>query len=585
MDKQNLSFEKKEKVLMSLFIVILASLSYARVFGIQDIFWDDNCWLLATYSSNNLGEFLNAGLLQLRREFMGVWMYFLLDLHKNTEYFYLVINSVNMITQVITPLFLFLFLKNLFKRKEEIAFIIAITTVVYPVDTLLPVFVGMAYRLGLMLSVVSFYFTERALEKDIRWMFLFFAMILSFIVQCAFIEGAVALEPARLFVIGYILANRENGRKGLIRKSLIIWIPFCFLTFPLVVYKLIWKPYGGYSGMYRGNPFFFLQWELHLKALSHFFFAKWVYFFKIVVTPKTSYVMSMWSGGLGLVGAVFSLYVLKKLSRKNDYLKSGKCFGIKFREQWKANKAVFLLGLLFLIPPVAMYEIYGRAPIFVGMQSRHGIIMEPGYALILGSLIYILYCSLSGYRGRLRTANICLAMFIGIGIFFNNFTLDLFIGNSRTKQEFWQAFTSRFPTLPPRATFLFDVETFTPAFNTEFSTWYHYQFPLNMLYANSTSPEDFKNYQAGVVSQWKDKGDVAAMFEGEFICHCGERSKFVNAEELTVVRYVKGNLYVNKEILEEFPNIRYRKLLNREIPAGPRTAEYPLRYKIKGFNN
>ena len=103
-------------VIMSLFIVILASLSYSRVFGIQDIFWDDNCWLLATYSSNNLGEFLNAGLLQLRREFMGVWMYFLLDLHKNTEYFYLVINSVNMITQVITPLFLFLFLKNLSKQ-------------------------------------------------------------------------------------------------------------------------------------------------------------------------------------------------------------------------------------------------------------------------------------------------------------------------------------------------------------------------------------------------------------------------------------------------------------------------------------
>src|SRR4030066_2442096 len=102
------------------FLVVIAAIaiiSYGRIYFFNDIVWDDNCWLLAAYASSNLEQFLNTGFYELRRVPMGAFLYYLFSLHKTTNHPYLIWHTINIIVQVITPVFLYLFIKGLFRGK------------------------------------------------------------------------------------------------------------------------------------------------------------------------------------------------------------------------------------------------------------------------------------------------------------------------------------------------------------------------------------------------------------------------------------------------------------------------------------
>ena len=97
-----------------LLITLFVALSYARLWTIRDGIWDDNCWLLSAYATENLGQFLETGFAELRRVGYGIFLYFFFGLHRDSDYFYAVLHSLNLLTQIGTPWLIYLLVRSLF---------------------------------------------------------------------------------------------------------------------------------------------------------------------------------------------------------------------------------------------------------------------------------------------------------------------------------------------------------------------------------------------------------------------------------------------------------------------------------------
>ena len=144
MEKQKNKFD-----FLPYIIILFVILSYGRIFFLHDVFWDDNYCLRSVYASKNLEEFLNTGFVELRRISAGTILYYFFKIHKATDYVYVIWQSINILIQVVTPIFLYLFLKNLFKEKKTLAFFTAISFSVFPLNYTLPFLGAIIYRASL----------------------------------------------------------------------------------------------------------------------------------------------------------------------------------------------------------------------------------------------------------------------------------------------------------------------------------------------------------------------------------------------------------------------------------------------------
>lgn len=572
---------KKQKLdIFSLIIVSLALLSYVRILLLLNVFEDDNAWLLSVYASSNLSEFLNTGWIELRRIPQGVFLYYFLGAHRFFDNPYILWQSLNLLIQLVSPLLLYYFLNNLIKDRY-LAFLSACCFIIYPIDTTLPVFSNIYYRIGIMLTIISFYLTEKGLSKDIRWVFLFISFLLSGISHYILIEGTIALEPARLFFVGYIFYNKGIVSKDLIKKTLIVWLPFLLLCIPLIIYKLIFKPYGIYADMYKTDISFLLNFKMHRELVKMFLFANW----KIMFSKYLSH-LTVWSMLSGLLTAAVVIYML----RMSDV--SGK-LNLKMSNQAHSHSNVgansrfpllifIVFGIVLLIPPVIMYGFAGRVPNF-GPNSRHGIILQMGYAVILGSILYAIYRVVCNSYKRLQVVIFFVSIFFALGVFFNNMNLDLYFNAWEKQKDFWQAFTKRFPTLPEKTNFLLVVDPHRPMDHLNLDTYYDLEFVINMLYTKSKDPKRFRNYNVITVDELESlEGHVEKsnkVFKRS--SHWGE--DVFDLKEIVVIYYSKNKLLVNHEVIEQYPDITYRILADKDFPELPESASYPLRKKLSGF--
>lgn len=569
--------KKQKPDIFSLIIVSLALLSYVRILLLLNVFEDDNAWLLSVYASSNLSEFLNTGWIELRRIPQGVFLYYFLGAHKLFDNPYILWQPLNLIIQLVSPLLLYYFLNNLIKDRY-LAFLSASCFIVYPIDTTLPVFSNIYYRIGIMLTIISFYLTERGLSKNIKWVFLFISFLLSGISHYILIEGTIALEPARLFFIGYIFYNKGILSKNLIKKTLIIWLPFFLLCIPLIIYKLIFKPYGIYADMYKTDISFLLNLQMYKELTKMLLFVNWkILFFKYLSHLKT------WSILSGIFTVIIVIYIIRrsKVSGKLNLKISNQ---VNFNE-WADSRSRVLIfiffGIVLLIPPVIMYGLAGRVPNF-GPNSRHGVILQMGYAITLGSILYAIYRKASKGSGLL-VVNLFIAIFFALGVFFNNMNLDIYFSVWKKQKDFWQAFTKRFPTLPEKATFFLVIDPDRPMDHLNLDTYYDLEFVINMLYTKSKDPKRFRNYNVISVDELESlEGHVEKsnkVFKRS--SHWGE--DVFDLKEIVVIYYSKNKLLVNHEVIEQYPDITYRILADKDFPELPESASYPLRKKLSGF--
>ncbi|MFA4852920.1 MAG: hypothetical protein WC599_10410 [Bacteroidales bacterium] len=572
--------------LFPLFIALIVVLSYGKILFLRDVFWDDNCWLLAEFSSGNLEQFLNTGFYEMRRASLGIFLHYFFNLHKTTDYAYLIWHSIDMSIQILTPIFLYFFLKNLFREKQLLSLFIAVSLVVFPLDNTLPYLSSVNYRIAILLSIISFYLTERALGgSSNHWPLFILSLLISGLSYYVFMEATIVFEPARLFVIGYIFYKKGIDGKSLIKKSLKYSLPFFILCIPLVLYKLTYKSYGIYGGKYKTDIFFFLNWKEHAKLVRTFMFYQWKVLAEYIRDVK------MWSLILSVFAIILSFLMAKKISGIDRHVSGNanalmkRSFKNEFKDAWGSVRIVFLAGISFLVPAVLFTE-FARLEIGPGLNSSHFTLLQIGYAIVLGCLIYAFYTAFLNYYARLRLLSFFLAAVIGAGVFFNNLNLDMYFNSWEKQTQFWKLFTKRFPSLPENATFMMDVRDPYYYDTPDLDNTYDLEYAINLLYADSGNPGKFRRYKVIALEEispavgkyeCNQTGESKIERETHFGKELLEPCKFI------VVYYRDGELLVNREIKKKYPDIPYRIWLEKDFPKLPEPVSYPLRHKFYGY--
>lgn len=561
-------------ILLVLTVLFLAAVGYLRIWTIHGTMWDDNAWLMSIYSTSSLRGFLNTGFFEARRVPLGVFLYGLFWLHKNTGMYFVAWHGLNMLTQFLTPFLIYLAFRKMFSESRMLAFLVAASFAAISLDQTLPYAAAINYRIGLLLGVFSFYLTVCALmSQRYRVVFSLASMAAAFVAYTVFIEAVVALELGRFVMVLLVLRRQQtSGRLNLFMTGLKWWFPYIALCIPYAVYKLVDKPYGIYTGVYVSNIFFWLNWQDDINLLAYLFLFQWVIFLGYI---KHAAISSMLLG-IGAVAVVATLFVKLETRNIDGPIKSPE--GIK--DQRKLVKETLILGLALLIPSVLLFQFAGR-PVTWGIYSSHGTIGQFGYAVIIGSLLTAAY-SATGIHSRWRSVvRVGVPLFFGAGVFFNNLNIDLYNYSHQQESAFWQAFLRRFPTLPEKAVFLFDVKN-ESLYHPKY--FYDYELPLNLLYAPDSSPATFRRYRVytafelHIVNHLIDPVHLAETYIKRHTWWGEDKlypSKFI------AVQYDGKHLLVNKEIVEAHPGTPYRALLDKAVPVWPaQKRQYPLRSKV-----
>ncbi len=539
------------QTLQILLIVLTAILSYGRTWLVQDVIWDDNCWLLSAYATDSLRAFLETGFVELRREAMGTFLYYLFSLHKSDNYFYLVWHSLNALTLIATPLLLYFLVRNLFRGSSLLAFFSAISLVVFPLDYTLPYASAINYRLGLLLGMASLLLLERALHKtDVAPGLLVGSLISGVAAYLVFMEGAVAFEPARALIIGYVLHERGLRREALYGRILMFWAPFLAFAILFAGYKLFFKTHGIYTQIYETNVAALFHWKDLAKTMAHLLFYQWF------VLLREARFFSLISYILGAAGIFLFLAVPWGCVAQKGEVSQSESMGRYSTRALTTYDVRFAIALAtaLILPQALMFLLFSR-PFAWGMNSSHAILAQAGYA-VAGGLLLTLAVTRAAPRHGLRL--LC-AVVIGSGIFMNNANLDMYFESWKAQTQFWDRFRERFPTLPEHATFFFDVQD--ERLYTDLRNYYDFEFQINHLYDTGESSSRFRKYKAYTITELYEtpQHTPASLVPAVVIERNTHLAKdFLNPRDFIVVHYRHGKLLVGGDILREYPNVVYR---------------------------
>jgi hypothetical protein len=555
-------------------IGIIALLSSGRVWLLQDGIWDDNTWLFSIYSTSTLREFLDTGFSELRREPLGAFFYYFMSLHKTTGWFYPILHFTNLATQILCPITLYHLIKNLFCDRPRIAIFVALSLVTFPLNHTLPYISALNYRIGMTLSLLSLLSTERALTTErFKSLYLSLALLSAGLSQYVFLESTVAFEPARLLIIWLILSRSACPFPFSLVAPLLRWLPFVLLTLPLVYHKLRYRPYGMYASGYPTDPLFFLNIRYVLnnllaiitverRELAH------------AITLENAWAIALWLCATGILFFVFRKMLSRNRSNEPIVHSRGlDAFKAVLDQDRFASRNMILLGITFFIPPALLF-MYTHLP-FVGEQhNTHASLIQLGAACIFGTVFYLLY-RLSSYLKRTFLVGLSLALLLGEGVFDNNKYLDLYRHSWEEQSRFLNAFLDRFPGLPDRAIFLVDVQT--SALFSDLRNPIDFEFPLNLLYATTPGPADFRRYLAITLEDYRTLPPNQTVIARQ--THWGTET--LKTDEVIVVWYRNGELLINREILQRDPDIEYKAWLDRDFPKLPPPSQYVFREKMR----
>lgn len=560
-------------------LAVLSIFSFGRIWFLRDVFWDDNCWILSAYSSANIGEFIKTGFDQLRRVNMGAFLYYFFRLHKTTPYAYHIWNSFSLVIQIASPVFLYLLFSNLYKKRHLLPFMIAACFIFLPIQTCVPYYSVIPYRLGVLLMAVSFYLTERAFAHNVRWIYLFWSLACAAVSHYVFLETTIILEPARLFLIWYLLFSKTHESKVLLKRAFLFWLPFFLLLLPVVFFKLLCRPFGGYAECYNQDMHHILDWKYIVFLSAMLMSYGWVIYIKNGIVGHYTSVWSIGSFVLTLAACVYIVHTMKM--DDGIFGKSKKYFATFWQAFWKESGPVFpafLFGVVLLVPAILLYGATNRLP-SIGRTGSHGIILQLGDSVVIGCLLYLFLYSIA-HRFGSRIFSICLVSILGLGVFFNNVNLDLYFDAWQGEKRFWNTFTARFPSVPENAVFLIDSVDDTPLKNSGLRSFHSLEFSLNALYAVSTDPKKFRANKALTVDDWELLRKTAVHDDSviERPTHWGVDK--LDPRKFIVIRYRNNEFLVNDEILKRYPGVSYRKILNKPFPELPAAKLYPLRQNV-----
>ncbi len=568
-------------------IGLLAILSFWKLWLVRDVIWDDNTWLLSMYATPSLPEFLDTGPNQFRRPILGSLLYYLYLLHKTTDVFYPVWHTLTLAAEIISPILLFCIVRTLFPRQLGLAFFAPATFILLHLDHTLAYMSAIHYRLGQAIALGSIYLTILSCKSGsgIRWPAYVGALLLGLVAHSILIEPAISLEPGRVAILGWLFYAAGSRGAGLARRIAVYGAPFLIIILPLATYKMLYKPYGLYASTYPTNPLFFLNFDKNLNELWHLLVRDW---FTLLKDARHTDIAGYGSWILTL--ALLLVIVWRFLATNKD-ASARACHpaGLEGRAVTTEPgvRHALLLGFIFLLPAIWLVEYAGLDTyLFWNQDNTHAVFMQTGYALILGGILAKLHekAALKPKWWKLTL----LVLPLSLGALINNNSLDLFRESWRQQTIFWKSFTARFPNLPERADFLFDIRG--QGILSDLRNHYDHELWLNLLYSRSTSPSDFKRYR---VITLEDLGNYAkknpAWQTGEQaikrVTQLGP--EVIEPHRLIPVLYVENQIYVGREIFERFgtrvPYWPWLQNAPRYMAEPNRAQEYPWRTRLEGF--
>jgi hypothetical protein len=182
---------------------------------------------------------------------------------------------------------------------------------------------------------------------------------------------------------------------------------------------------------------------------------------------------------------------------------------------------------------------------------------------------------------------LAVAGLLGLGVYYNNIVLDLFRDSSQRQIIFWKKFTDRFPALPAKADFLFDVDEREPY--SDLRIFFDFEVHLNLLYSRSVGDSEFRRYRVFTMEEYRNTASArktARPDDSPIERHTQWGPETLDPKEFVVIRYRDGKLLVNEEIRQHQKNnlvIPYWNWLDGKTPSLPASGDYPLRYKVPGF--
>ncbi len=575
-----MSIERRDPI--PFILPLLALLSYGRVWYLHDGIWDDNTWLASIYATGSLREFLNTGFVELRRELLGAFLYYFLSLHKTTDFFYPLLHSVNLLTQILSPLLLYHLLKSLFPERPMLATVSAFCWVSFPLDHTLPYISSINYRIGMSLTLASLYYTHQAFNAHRQSLrSLIAALLTAALSQYVFLEPTITMEPGRA-IIAWLSLVRGGATVARALPILIskIW-PFWAITLSLIGYKLLFKPYGMYEGVYPSDPLFFLHPKQILDSLHA------IVAFERRELGRAFLLDNTWAIILGVFAfsLVAALFAHLQAGSKQAYVPSSEVDrdGLRPSARPETPTLPLFLGAGLLVFPVAMFS-YAHLPFTGEQHNTHAALLQIGFSLLFGTGLSFIHDLLAA-RKKTLAVGLSLSLLFGSGVAFNNKYLDLYFHSWQEQSKFLKAFLSRFPSLPGDAVLLLDVRD--EAFFSDLRNPIDFEYPLNLLYAESTDPSAFRRRLVSTPDELRSSGvafdanrsDVGTLLTRR--THWGDET--LRSDRLIVAWYRKGTLLVNQEILLAAPDTEYRAWLSREFPVLPASGRHVWRERVEGI--
>lgn len=562
-------------------LILLALVTYGRIWQIRDVIWDDNAWLLSIYSTQTLHDFLKIGFHDLRREPLGVALYYLFSLYRDTDVFFLVWHGLDLFLAAMTPVFLYLLILRVFKDRR-LAFFSGIALIVFPLDYTMGFASAINYRIALFLTMASLtlsvYMVKRALHRRLLLVCSLFAAGLS---QYVFLEASLTLEPARLLMFAYMSGGAQWYRSAHLRSALRKWTPFLLLPIPLIVYKLSASTSGIHAGLYHLDIHHLIDARQYALSLAHFLFFPWVVLGLNADSLRSGTVFA------AIVAAFLLIIILHRMTDRTSEAYRGENPGFDAAKpvpEWTMSH-VMLFVLVMIVPVFLLFQLAGR-PISWGIDSSHAALCQPGYALLWGSLFTRLLANWQNKAdwhdvGRKAFA-VSIGLIAGIGIFFSNLNIDQYYRSWQEESRFLGEFLGRFPQLPERAFMIMDAHGDDLYSDINL---YDIEFPLNLLYARTTSSTDFYRHKIITAEDFRQfaAAPVEAQRSGKIkIMRASDYGvETVDINRLIFVYYRDGRLLVNREIAEKFPAVSYRSWLDRKLPgSSPAISSFPLRQKF-----
>lgn len=575
----------REPDIYPLLVLALAALGSVRIMTLHDIYLDDNCWVLSTHIASGLQGFLANGFSQLQREPLGTFLYFFYLPHRLIgDQALLIWHGLTLAVQLATPVVLYYFVRNLTDGRRDIAGFVAVTLIVTGMDQTTPFLAAINYRIGLLLGLLSLYLTERAV-RDIRIdrNKIALALLISGIGEYIFIEGVIAFEPGRLLLLWFVRLRFDKPASAAIKHALVAWIPFVAITTPLIAYKLFFKPFGVYTGIYSTGLVHFTDWAAVSEMLQLFLLGHWrmLQGFAAHRTPMTIF--------FTLAAGAVTLFIFARMetrrtgSRTADdsvpsHTGNDRIIGPQF---------MVFFGATLLVFQIAFFGFAGRLPA-AGDRTTHAVLMQPGYAMIVGTGAWWLIDQfiIGSLKIKPLWPSMLLAILAGAGIYYSNLNLDLYAAASLRGEGFWQAFAKRFPSLPEKADFLIDAAP--PPYAGGESTFFGaeglhgscgYELHLNLLYPGNDNTTTLRRYRVVPVRHlaqaYRHYGPAILKDDLKLTSNFG--TEVLRPAEIIVVFYRDGELLVNNEILERYPTAPYRPWADKPPPAFSKPLQHEVR--------